>query len=54
MVALVVVVVIGRLVHQAVPLTTGFLAGIDAVLATVLLTRSLRSMRQNPMPPANR
>jgi len=43
-VALVLVVVIGRLVHQAVPLTTGFIAGIDAVLAPVLLIRSLRAI----------
>jgi hypothetical protein len=42
--ALVLVVVIGRLLHQAIPLTTGFIAGIDAVLATVLLLRSLRAM----------
>jgi hypothetical protein len=39
------IVVIGRLVHQAVPVTTGFIAGVDAVLATVLLIRSLRAMR---------
>jgi hypothetical protein len=43
-VALALVVVIGRLVHQAVPLTTGFIGGVDAVLATVLLLRSLRSL----------
>lgn len=43
-VALALVVVIGRLVQQAVPMTTGFIAGIDAVLATVLLLRSLRAM----------
>jgi hypothetical protein len=36
-----VVVVIGRLVHQAVPVTTGFVAGLDTVLASVLLFRSL-------------
>jgi hypothetical protein len=36
-----VVVVIGRLVQQAVPVTTGFIAGLDAVLACVLLFRSL-------------
>jgi hypothetical protein len=41
-VALLLVVVIGRLVQQAVPVTTGFIAGVDAVLGTVLLTRSLR------------
>jgi len=42
-VALASVVVIGRMVHEAVPLTTGFIAGIDAVLAPVLLIRSLRA-----------
>jgi hypothetical protein len=42
-VALVVVLLVGRLVHQAVPLTTGFLACVDGVLAAVLLLRSLRS-----------
>jgi hypothetical protein len=36
-----VVVVIGRLVQQAVPVTTGFIAGLDAVLASVLPFRSL-------------
>lgn len=42
-VALGVVVVIARLLHQAVPVTTGFIAGVDAVLAIVLLIRSMRS-----------
>jgi len=42
-VALAVVFLVGRLVHQPVPVTTGFLAGVDAVLAAVLLLRSLRS-----------
>lgn len=42
-VALVVAVVIARLLHQSVPVTTGFIAGVDAVLAAVLLFRSLRS-----------
>ena len=41
-VGLVVVLLVGGLVHQAVPVTTGFLAGVDAILAAVLLTRSLR------------
>jgi hypothetical protein len=41
-VALVVVLLVGGLLHQAVPVTSGFLAGVDAVLASVLLTRSLR------------
>jgi len=49
--ALVLVVVIGRLVHQAVPLTTGFIAGIDAVLAPVLLMRSLRAMSKTTRRP---
>jgi len=42
-VALAAVLLVGRLVDQAVPVTTGFLAGVDAVLAAVLLIRSLRS-----------
>jgi len=42
-VALAAVLLVGRLVDQAVPVTTGFLAGVDAVLAGVLLIRSLRS-----------
>ena len=50
-VALAVVVVIGRLVQQAVPLTTGFIAGIDAVLAPVLLIRSLRAMSKTTRRP---
>ena len=43
LVALAVVLLVGRLVHQPVPVTTGFVAGVDAVLAAVLLIRSLRS-----------
>jgi hypothetical protein len=43
-VALFAAVVIGRLLQQSVPVTTGFIAGIDAVLAAVLLIRSLRAM----------
>jgi hypothetical protein len=42
LVALLVVLVVGRLVHQAVPVTIGFIAGVDIVLATLLLIRSLR------------
>jgi hypothetical protein len=42
-VALVVAIVVGRLVHQAVPVTIGFIAGIDLLLAVVLLIRSLRT-----------
>ncbi len=42
-VAFAVVLLVGWLVHQAVPVTTGFLAGADAVLAALLLLRSLRS-----------
>jgi hypothetical protein len=44
-VALGVVVVIARLLHQAVPVTTGFIAGVDAMLAAVLLFRWLRGRR---------
>jgi hypothetical protein len=44
-VSLVVVVVIARLLHQAVPVTTGFIAGVDAMLAAVLLFRWLRGRR---------
>ena len=50
-VALVMVVVIGRLVQQAVPMTTGFIAGIDVVLATVLLFRSLRALSETATHP---
>jgi hypothetical protein len=42
-VVLVVAIVVGRLVHQAVPVTIGFIAGIDLLLAVVLLIRSLRT-----------
>jgi hypothetical protein len=41
-VALVLVGVLGRVLHQYIPATTGFVAGVDAVLAAVLLPRSLR------------
>ena len=41
-VALAAVLLVGLLVHQPVPVTTGFLAGVDAVLATVLPIRSRR------------
>lgn len=44
-VALGVVVVIARLLHQAVPVTTGFIAGVDVMLAAVLLFRWLRGRR---------
>jgi hypothetical protein len=50
-VSLVVVVAIGRLVHQAIPATMGFGAGADAVIATVLLIRSLRSLSEIATPP---
>lgn len=50
-VALFVVVVIGRLVQQAVPVTTGFIAGVDVVLATVLLIRSLRALSESTSGP---
>lgn len=42
----VVAVVIGLLVHHAVPVGIGFLAGVDAVLAIVLLFRSRGGMSQ--------
>lgn len=50
-VALIVVILIGRLLHQAVPLTIGSIGGADAALAIVLLTRSLRSLSQMATPP---
>jgi hypothetical protein len=50
-VALFVAIVIGRLLQQAVPVTTGFVAGVDVVLATVLLIRSLRAMNRTTGPP---
>jgi hypothetical protein len=43
---LVVAVVIGRLVHQTVPAGIGFLAGVDAVLAIVLLLGSRGNLNQ--------
>jgi hypothetical protein len=46
LIGLFVVVVIGRLLQQAVPVTTGFIAGVDGVLAAVLLIRSLRAMNR--------
>jgi hypothetical protein len=49
--ALLVAVVIGRLVHQGLPVTMGFIAGVDAVLATVLLLRSLRGFSQTATHP---
>jgi len=48
---LVVAVVIGRLVHQTIPVAFGFLAGVDAVLATVLLLRSLRGRSETATQP---
>ena len=36
------------LLHQAIPVTTGFIAGVDAVLAAVLLVRSLRARSRTP------
>lgn len=39
-------VVIGRLVQQVVPVTTGFIGGGEAVVATVLLIRSLRALSE--------
>lgn len=50
-VALIAIIWIGRLVHQAIPLTTGLIAGTDAVLAIVLLLRSLRGLSQIAPPP---
>ncbi len=44
-------VVVGRLVQQAVPVTTGFIGGGEAVVATVLLIRSLRAMRESTTRP---
>jgi hypothetical protein len=49
--ALFVVVVIGRLVQQAIPVTTGFIGGVDAVLAILLLMRSFRAFSQAATPP---
>jgi hypothetical protein len=49
--ALIVVIAVGRLAHQGVPVTMGFVAGTDAFLAIVLLTRSLRSLSQMATPP---
>jgi hypothetical protein len=43
MVALLAAVVIGRLVHQAVPVPVGYLAGFEAVMASVLLIRSRKT-----------
>ena len=50
-VSLFVVEVIGGIAHQALPVTLGFIAGTDAVLAIVLLIRSLRSLSQMQPPP---
>jgi hypothetical protein len=50
-IALLAVIWIGRLAHQGVPVTMGFVAGTDAFLAIVLLTRSLRSLSQMATPP---
>jgi hypothetical protein len=44
-------VVVGRLVQQVVPVTTGFIAGVDIMLATVLLIRSLRALRESTTRP---
>ena len=44
-------VVVGRLVQQAVPVTTGFIGGGEAVVAMVLLIRSLRAMRESTTRP---
>ncbi len=43
----IVVVAIGRLAHEAIPVTMGLVAGTDAVLASVLLMRSLRGRQPN-------
>ncbi|HKV29441.1 MAG TPA: hypothetical protein VJT14_00325 [Candidatus Dormibacteraeota bacterium] len=45
-VSLIVVEVIGRVAHQALPVTMGFIAGTDSVLAIVLLIRSLRRLSE--------
>jgi hypothetical protein len=50
LVSLIVVEAIGRVGHQTVPLTMGFIAGTDAILAIVLLTRSLRSLGEIARP----
>jgi FtsH-binding integral membrane protein len=50
LVSLIVVEAIGRVAHQTVPLTMGFIAGTDAILATVLLMRSLRSLSEIARP----
>ena len=44
-------IVVGRLVQQAVPVTIGFIGGGEAVVATVLLVRSLRAMRESTTRP---
>ncbi len=50
-VSLFVAITIGRLAHQGVPVAMGFVAGTDAVLAIVLLMRSLRGLSQIAAPP---
>ncbi len=45
------VIVVGRLMQQAVAVTTGFVAGVDAVLATILLIRSLRALSESTTRP---
>lgn len=45
--ALLVLIAIGRLLEQSVPVAMGFVVGTDAVLAIVLLTRSLRGLQPN-------
>jgi hypothetical protein len=50
-VALFLVVVTGRLVQEAIPVTTGFIAGVDAVLAILLLIGSLRGLSEAATPP---
>ncbi len=49
-VSLFVAITIGRLAHQGVPVAMGFVAGTDAVLAIVLLTRSLRGLSEMATP----
>jgi hypothetical protein len=50
LVSLIVVEAIGRVAHQTVPITMGFIAGTDAILAIVLLMRSLRSLSEIARP----
>lgn len=44
-------VVVGRLVQQVVPVTSGFIGGGEAAVATVLLIRSLRAMLESTTRP---